>query len=101
MLSRILFRPGPWIVLVLGSVTLVTVASFTDAQNPPPAAHTVTFAPGGGMLGRGVPIQQRQVNNSFQLPGPIYFGGYPTPTQVMPIAPIVPKGFGPDKEPVG
>src|SRR5438552_14604699 len=96
MSNRILFRPGRWITLALGSLCLVTVASFTNAQfnNPPPQAHTVTFAPGSGNTIRGTPIQQRPINNSFVLPGPVYFGGYPTPAQNMPLAPTLPKGFG-------
>src|SRR5215207_2400335 len=114
MLHMSLFRPGRWVVLALGSVSVVTVASFSNAQfgaipvtppfgNPPPGANTVNFAPGAGIPLRGVPFQgfnragqgiQRPVNNSFSLPGPVFFGGFPTPVQNMPLAPTLPRGFG-------
>src|SRR5262245_3969852 len=81
-----MFRPRRWIALALGAVSVASVISFARAAN------TVTFQPGGGIPLRGVPFNLRPVGNSFSLPGPIFFGGFPQPVQNMPITPVLPQG---------
>lgn len=99
MTSRVKSRARFWAIFALTALGITTAVSFVRAQVPPPngpavPANTVTFGSGAGVPVRGTPFNQRNAGFAYGLPGPPWFGAWMRPTQVMPGAPVLPKGFG-------
>src|SRR4051812_41312132 len=76
-------RPGRWVALVLGAVTLVTAVSFTRF------ASAQTFQPGSQIPVRGTPMSLRPAGTSFTWGG-VTYGPFPPPVQVIPLNPPLP-----------